>query len=91
MSHPVRSGPGERSAAIDALMKASTRDHFPALLVQVGPTTAHGEPTITGREDELLHHVLGLDPGGPIRAGKVERETGFEPATSSLEGWRSTN
>jgi hypothetical protein len=23
--------------------------------------------------------------------GGVERETGFEPATSSLEGWRSTN
>src|SRR4029450_7040069 len=25
-----------------------------------------------------------------VRAARVERETGFEPATPSLEGWRST-
>jgi hypothetical protein len=31
------------------------------------------------------------DEVGPFRGNIVERETGFEPATSSLGSWRSTN
>src|SRR5712692_3548828 len=30
------------------------------------------------------------DPGNQDAGAQVERETGFEPATPSLEGWRST-
>ena len=38
----------------------------------------------------FLHRSMGILPGFGSSL-PAERETGFEPATSSLEGWSSTN
>src|SRR5262245_6484239 len=57
----------------------------------MGAIVCHRDQHPTRETGSMLASGAGTPaPGRPAARATMERETGFEPATPSLEGWRST-
>ena len=65
-----------------------------ASLVRMRAAVERGDLAAAGEAAAEIRQLIAMLPTIPqlsASAERLERETGFEPATSSLEGWRSTN